>query len=614
MTDLQAANVNHLWATLLIEELVRNGVDTFCVAPGSRSTPLVVALARNDRARPIVHYDERGAAFHALGYGRVTGVPAVVLTTSGSALANVWPAVVEASLERVPLLVLSGDRPPELQDAGANQTMDQVKFFGGYADWSATLPCPSADIDPAVVLTTVDQAVSRCRGPSGGAVHINCMFREPLAPTDQGEDFEAYLEPVRGWRDAGRPYTRYVNPPVRVGPELLAEVAELAAGRSRGLLVAGRLADPAAPAAVADLAEALGWPLLPDVTSGLRLDGRPGTAVPYHDVLLGCEEFMQRHPIEAVIHVGGRWTSRRLPDYLAAVPPKDYVVVDEHPDRQDPIHRATRRFQLPVTEFCRALKAVVGNSRASGDAVKAAPAGEAGGAPDAGWLASWQRASEHVGRRFDELFPRHTKLSEPSVAWLVSRHIGAGEGLYLASSMPVRDVDTFGCARPAPPVVAANRGASGVDGTIATATGFARGLGECVTLMIGDQAFLHDLNSLRLARTLDTPFVIVALNNDGGGIFSFLPIAGFSDVFERYFGAPHGMTFEHAAAMFGLEYARPSTASEFVDAYGQARGRVGVTVIEVQTARRENVDLHLRLRKVALEGLAEVVTGSRTGC
>ena len=154
MTDRQAPNLNHLWATLLIEELVRNGIDTFCVAPGSRSTPLVVAVARHTRVRSIVHYDERGAAFHALGYGRATGVPAVVLTTSGSALANVWPAVVEASLERVPLLVLSGDRPPELQDVGANQAMDQVKFFGGYVEWSATLPCPSTSIDPAVVLTT----------------------------------------------------------------------------------------------------------------------------------------------------------------------------------------------------------------------------------------------------------------------------------------------------------------------------------------------------------------------------------------------------------------------------------------------------------------------------
>ena len=603
MTDLQAPNVNHLWATLLIEELVRNGIHTFCVAPGSRSTPLVVAVAGNDRARAIVHYDERGAAFHALGCGRATGVPAVVLTTSGSALANVWPAVVEASLERVPLLVLSGDRPPELQDAGANQAMDQVKFFGAYAEWSATLPCPSTRIDPAVVLTTVDQAVSRCSSPSGGAVHINCMFREPLAPTDQGEDFGAYLEPVRAWRDADQPYTRYESAPARAESKLLADVAELVARRPRGLVVAGRLAGPAECAAVADLADALGWPLLPDVTSGLRLDSRPGAVVPYQDVLLGSQEFMRQHPIEAVIHVGGRFTSRRLPDHLEAVRPRDYVVVDEHPDRQDPIHRATKRFQLPVAEFGGALRTVVADARASGGAANAAAAREPGGAPDAGWLASWQRASEHVGGRLDELLSQDQTLNEPKVARLVSRHIGADEGLYLASSMPVRDMDTFGCPRPDPVVVAANRGASGVDGTIATATGFARGLGQCVTLMVGDQAFLHDLNSLGLCRTLGTPFVVVVLNNDGGGIFSFLPIAGFSDVFEPYFGVPHGMTFKHAAAQFDIEYAGPATADEFVDAYTQARSRGGATVIEVQTTRRDNYDLHVSLRKAALKGL-----------
>ncbi len=600
MTNPQAPNVNHLWATLLIEELVRNGVDTFCVAPGSRSTPLVVALARNGRARDIIHYDERGTAFHALGYGRAAGAPAAVVTTSGSALANVWPAVVEASLDRVPLLVLSGDRPPEIQDAGANQTMDQVKFFGEYAEWSASLPCPSTRIDPAVVLTTVDQAVSRCLGPSAGAVHVNCMFREPLAPTEQGEEFDAYLEPVCAWRDSGQAYTRYERATARPGPDLLTEVAALARRRPHGVLVAGRLADSSARAAVGDLAEALGWPLLADVMSGLRLDSRPGAAVAYHDILIGSEEFMQRHPIEAVIHVGGRLTSRRLPDLLEVVRPADYVVVDDHPDRQDPIHRATRRFRLPVVEFCKAFREMVGNAGEARNAVDAEAAGRAG---DPDWLASWQRAAEHVGRRFFTSLSEDQTLSEPKVAWLVSRHIGAGEGLYLASSMPVRDMDTFGCPRPEPVVVEANRGASGVDGTIATATGFARGLDKCVTLMIGDVAFLHDLNSLRLLRTLDTPFVIVLLNNDGGGIFSFLPIAGFSDVFERYFGAPHGMTFEHAAALFDVDYARLSSADAFVDAYDQARRRPGATVIEVRTGRQDNYNLHLGLRKAAMEGL-----------
>lgn len=585
-----AANLSHLWAGLLVEELVRNGIDAFCVAPGSRSAPLAVAVARHPRVRGIVHYDERGAAFHALGYARAAGTPAAVVTTSGSALANVWPAVVEASLDRVPLLVLSGDRPPELQDAGANQTMDQVRFFRGYAEWSGTLPCPSADIDPAVVLTTVDQAVSRCRGPAGGAVHLNCMFREPLAPTDQGEDFGPYLAPLDAWRAGERPYTRYESESARPGREVLDRLAALVARRPRGIVAAGRLADPAARRAAADLAVSLGWPLLPDVTSGLRLDDRPGNSVPYHDTLLASETFVQRRRIEAVIHLGGRLTSRRLMDRLEAFPPGDYVVVDDHPHRQDPIHRATQRLRLPVAEFCKALGEHVGET-----------VGQAPG--DADWLASWRQASERVGRGFAACFTRDPDLSEPKAAWLVSRRMGAGEGLFLASSMPVRDMDAFGCPRPGPVAVAANRGASGVDGAIAAAAGFARGLGRPTTLLVGDVAFLHDLNSLRLARDLDTPLVIVVLNNDGGGIFSFLPIAGFPDVFERYFAAPHGMTFEHAAALFGLAYARPSSDDEFIAAYDEARRRTASTLIEVRTRRRENRDLHLSLRQAALEGI-----------
>ena len=586
-----AANLNHLWAGLLVEELVRNGIDAFCVAPGSRSAPLVVAAARHRQARAMVHYDERGAAFHALGHARAAGAPAAVVTTSGSALANVWPAVVEASLERVPLLVLSGDRPPELQDAGANQTMDQVGFFRGYAEWSATLPCPSRSIDPSVVLTTVDQAVSRCRGPSGGAVHLNCMFREPLAPTDEGEDFEPYLAPLEAWRAGERPYTRYESAPARPSREALDRLAALVGRRPRGILVAGRLADPAARRAAADLAVSLGWPLLPDVTSGLRLDGRPGNSVHYHDTLLSSETFMRRRRIEAVIHLGGRLTSRRLMDHLEAVRPGDYVVVDDHPHRQDPIHRATQRLRLPVAAFCESLKERVGEA-----------VGQAAGGAD--WLAGWRQASERVGRGFAECFNRDRGLNEPKVAWLVSRRMGAGEGLFLASSMPVRDMDAFGCPRPDdPPSVAANRGASGVDGAIATAAGFARGLGRPTTLLVGDAAFLHDLNSLGLARDLRTPLVVVILNNDGGGIFSFLPIAGFPDVFERYFAAPHGMTFEHAAALFDAAYARPSTTDEFVAAYDEARRRPAATLIEVRTRREENRDIHLGLRQAALEGV-----------
>ena len=580
---IDAPNLNHLWTALLVEELVRNGVDTFCIAPGSRSAPLSVAIARHDRARCIVHHDERGAAFHALAYARASGTPAVVVTTSGSALANVWPAVVEASLAQIPLLVLSADRPPELQDTGANQTMDQVGFFGDFVQWSANLPCPSKSIDPAVVLTTADQAVSRCSAATRGAVHVNCMFREPLAPTDLGECYDAYLEPVRGWCESGRVYTRYEHPSVLPAHESLAEVVELVRRSPRGLLVAGPLPGAAAREAVVKLAESMRWPLLADVTSGLRLDSRPRTIVPYHDVLLSSEAFMQRRRIQTVLQLGGRLTSNRLLERLDGARPEEYIVVDDHPSRHDPVHRVTKRFRLPVSAFCATLGGLVGD------------------AGDSDWTAGWREASECVGRAFAARFARDADLNEPKAAWLVSRHIGAGDGLYLASSMPVRDMDIFGCPRPEPVRVGANRGASGIDGAIASATGFARGLGKPTTLIVGDVAFLHDLNSLSLVHTLDAPLVIVLVNNDGGGIFSFLPIADHPDVFERCFGTPHGMTFEPAASLFGLEYVGPASTDEFVRAYQGARHRAGTTLIEVKTGRQDNYDEHVSLRNAALK-------------
>ena len=582
---IRAANLNHLWAALLIEECVRNGVDTFCICPGSRSAPLTVSVARNEGACAVVHYDERGAAFYALGYARVTGIPAALITTSGSALANVWPAVVEASLERVPLLVLSADRPPELQDTGANQTMDQVKFFGAYTRWSAQLPCPSVDIDPAMVLSTVDQAVSRCLGPERGVVHINCMFREPLAPTHEGKSFDAYLEPVRAWCEVGEIYTRYDTPSRRIPYGSVADVAAIARRSAHGLVVAGRLPDSRARRATVALSEVLGWPLLADVSSGLRLDSRPSTLVPHQDIVLSSEAFRQRHPVQCVLHVGGRLTSKRLLGFLQAVRPRHYVVVDDHPERLDPIHRVTRRLRIPVDAFCDALRDLAGSVESGA------------------WLASWREASERVERAFTAAFSTPQVLSEPLVSWLVSRHIGAGEGLFLASSMPIRDMDTYGAACTEGVEVGANRGASGVDGTIASAAGFARGLRRPVTLVAGDLALLHDLNSLRLLRGLDTPMAIVLLNNDGGGIFSFLPIAEFSDVFEPFFATPHGMTFEHAAALFGLEYVRTSSTEEFVDAYVRARRGAGATLMEVRTERRENRRVHEMLQSVGVQAV-----------
>ncbi len=568
-----SAQANLLWARLIVEELVRCGVDFFCVAPGSRSTPLVAALAGNEEATKLVHFDERGTAFAALGHARATGRPAAWITTSGTAVANGLPAVVEAATDGVPMILMTADRPPELRQTGANQTIDQPDIFGDFVRWRFDLPAPSLEIDPAMVLTTIDQAAYRASRSPQGPVHLNLMFREPFLP-----DPEAEQEPLRApasWLKKGGPYTRYAATKPAVDDVEIENLRDVLHPAKRGLVVAGRLASREQGEAVLRLAESFGWPLLPDVSSQVRLGADSESLVAHYDALLASETFAGAHAPEAVLHVGGRSLSKRLEQFLSRSRPDPYVVVRENPFRLDPHHRVTHSVEADVVGFCAAHSRVTDHH----------PTPE-----NNSWLASWREASDEAARRLDGLLSGATEPSEPLVARLVSRNIPADHGLVVASSMPIRDVDTYATTDGAPVPVAANRGASGIDGTVATAAGFARGLGRPVTLLIGDLALLHDLNSLAMLR--DLRVVVVVLNNDGGGIFSFLPVAGHEEFFEPYFGTPQGVDFEQAAKMFGLAYELPDTTNEFLEAYRLACARDGSTLIEVKTDREENVALH----------------------
>ena len=572
------SNINRLWADLIVEELVRSGVDFFCLAPGSRSTPLTTAVASHPKARHVMHYDERGAAFFALGYARATRRPAVWITTSGTALANGFPAIVEASTDGVPMLLLTADRPPELRHTGANQTIDQVKLFGDAVRWFVDLPTPTTAIDPAMVLTTIDQAVYRAARAPQGPVHVNCMFREPLAPTPDEQDYGAYTAGLASWVDDEQPYTRYAETQRAADPEELDRLGAMLRGVERGLIVAGKLDTPAQGEAVLRLADRSGWPLLPDVGSQIRLGkGASEPIIGYFDQILGSEAFQQDHAPEVVLHVGGRPTSKRLLQFLARYRPQVYVVVNDKPFRLDPNHQATHRLESDVTAFCDALA----------DAIDFQPE------KTAPWLAVWRTASSIAETVLDAFFDGADALNEPLIARLLSQTIPDGHGLVLANSMPVRDADMFAALDgPAVPV-ATNRGASGIDGTVATAAGFSEGLNAPATLLIGDLALLHDLNSLALSR--NRPVVVVVLNNDGGGIFHFLPIARHEEVFEPYFGTPHGLTFEAAATLFGLEYHHPTTPQDFLNAHRTASEKATGSIIEVTTERRANHALHQQI-------------------
>lgn len=570
-----APNLNRLWADLLIEELVRCGVTQFCLAPGSRSSPLAVAVLLHPAAKHLVHFDERGTAFAALGHARATGRPACWITTSGTAVANGLPAIVEASVDGVPLIALTADRPPELRRTGANQTIDQPRIFGEYVRWDFDLPAPSPEVDPAFVLTTVDQAVHRAMHPRG-PVHMNAMFREPLAPEPDGQP----LPPLPDrWINSRRPFTSYPS-----APRLIDDVSDVAARLSsieRGLVVAGRLRSRREGVAALRLAEHLGWPLVADVNSQIRTGTSSPALCAYGDLVVASDTFQTRHAPTAVIQVGARGASKRISRVIAAARPDPLLVISDDPGRFDPDHRVTDRIQGDVVQICDAM-------------VGSLPRNAAGD-----WMENWRRASESVGAMLDDRL-QGDELSEPLTARLVAELLPDDHALVVGSSMPVRDVDTF--ARPGgPPVpILANRGASGIDGTIATAAGVARGLGRPVTVLLGDLAFLHDLNSLALLRAADQPPVtIVVINNDGGGIFHFLPIARHAEIFEPLFGTPHGMDFSSAAAQFGVEYQRPGAGQLAVSLAGaMTSGRS--SIVEVVTNRRRNRQLHEELLDAAV--------------
>ncbi len=566
-------NLNLAWARLIIEELVRCGVRACCMASGSRNSPLVVAAAEHARMQTVIHHDERGAAFFALGHARATGVPCAWLTTSGTAAANGLPAVVEASRASAPLIALTADRPPELRDAGANQAIDQVKLYGDNVRWFFDLPCPTPDIDPAFVLTTIDQAVHRACSAPAGPVHLNCMFREPLV--GDRDVASPVLAPLQDWRERDAPYTNYPESRPTLQSEALQHIASVVKVASRGLLLVGQLDSTAETSVLSSFAAGLGWPVLADVTSGLRLRPAGYPRAPYYDQLLLSDAAATVLAPDVVLHVGGRMTSRRLQQYLVKQRCETYIHVSAGPGRQDPGHLVSLHAQSDPSEFCTALSPLLGES----DHEK--------------WVKAWETKGEGLDSIVDATLGETQSVSEPGVARSVSRSLPAGHGLFLGSSMPIRDMDAYGYAEGKALAVAANRGASGIDGTLASAAGYAAGLDCPVTVVAGDLACLHDINSLALVAR--RPITLVIVNNDGGGIFSFLPIAEQEDVFESHFGTPHGFTFEGAAGMYGINYASPDTQAAFDSVYADAVEFGRASIIEVRTERDSNLELHRKL-------------------
>jgi 2-succinyl-5-enolpyruvyl-6-hydroxy-3-cyclohexene-1-carboxylate synthase len=553
----------------LVDEWARAGVTDAVVAPGSRSTPLALALVADERLRVHVHHDERSAGFLALGLGLATGRPAVVLCTSGTAAAELHPAVVEAHQAEVPMIVATADRPPELHDVAAPQTIDQQHLFTRAVRWFHD-PGVADDAASAAWRSLASRSVAEATGPSPGPVHLNLPFRDPLVG-DPG--------PLPEGRPGGAPWhVARAGAPVLDADEL--DELCVALEHQRGVIVAGNGAGAAEP--VHELAQATGWPVLADPLSGCRVPAP--TTVAAFDSLLRHPGFAADHTPTVVLRLGRPPASKVLAQWLAGSGARQVQVAGPGA-WADPERTASWIVEAEPGSLCAALA-----SRLTG----------ATGTP---WASRWAAAERRAQRAIDVALANHPEPNEPQVARHVSAALPHGASLVVSSSMPVRDVEWYAEPRIGVRVVA-NRGANGIDGVVSTAVGVALGTGRRTALLIGDIAFLHDANGLLgAARGIDLTVVVV--DNDGGGIFSFLPQATAMDEerFELLFGTPHGVDPLLVALAHGAVGIDVKAAHDVAPVVAGSMEEGGLRVVRVATDRRANVAIHDELHRAVAAAL-----------
>jgi 2-succinyl-5-enolpyruvyl-6-hydroxy-3-cyclohexene-1-carboxylate synthase len=571
------------FALTLVDELARAGVTDACLAPGSRSAPLALALAEHPGIGVHVHLDERSAAFFALGAAKRSGRPVVVVCTSGTAAANFHPAVLEADHARVPLLVLTADRPPELRGTGANQATDQLKLYGPAVRWFCEVGVPADD--PAAGRywrSLASRAFAEAAGPPAGPVHLNLAFADPLVPLDPAPDPGRRLagEPAPG-RPGGAPWTAAPAGVRAAADGDVAALAEAVRAEARGLLVVGWGAG-LDPAAVDAFAAASGWPVLADPLSGAR---RGPAAVSTYDGLVRAPRFAAGHRPDLVVRVGGAPTSKALTAWLDETVPQ--VLVDPAGGWLDP----GRSVSLRLT--------------ADPSALLAAVAARLDGRGPGPWLGQWLAAEGLAREAIDGLLEEWTEPFEGRVARDLVAWMPDGGTLVVGSSMPVRDVDAF--ARPREGLrLLANRGLSGIDGFVATALGVAAAGEEPVAALCGDLTLLHDASSLLGAAGRPRGAVLVVCDNDGGGIFSFLPQARLpAELFEPLFGTPHGLDLAALAAAARVPSRVVEKAADLVPALDAALASGGTQLVVVRGDRAANLARHLALT----EAVAAAVGG-----
>ncbi len=558
---LTPGDLNAALSRTLVDEWARAGVETAAVSPGSRSTPLALALAADERIAVDVFLDERSGSFFALGAAKASGRPAIVLCTSGTAAAEFHPAVLEAFHARVPLIVCTADRPPELRDTGAGQTVDQLKLYGDALRWFAEVGAPSeSEVTTPYWRSVGARSAAAACGPPAGPVHLNLAFREPLVPT--GVDIT--LPPSRA---GGAPWVTSTIRWPRPDPVDVDRLAHLIAAETRGVIVVGWGAD-VDPEVVERFAGVARWPVFADPISGAR---QGPNAISTYDALLRSPGVATSLRPDVVVRLGAPLTGKVATSWLDASVPQ--VLVDPDGAWLDP-NRASAEH-------------IVADPSALLDAVSLRGPARS----QSFWLRAWQEAEGAARRSMDRLLDSWTEPFEGRIARDLVAGLGTGSTLVVGSSMPVRDVETFAAPRTGVRFLS-NRGVNGIDGFVSTVLGAASQSTGPVVALCGDLTFLHDSGGLLGAgrRGVEATFVVV--DNDGGGIFNFLPQAGATADFELLFGTPQGVDLSRLAAVHGIQSESVTTADALVPAVHRAIAAGGVRLVVVRTDRVDNVARH----------------------
>ncbi len=550
-------NLNQVWSYVLTETLKRLGLNCAVICPGSRSTPLTLAFVEqipDIEAIPIL--DERSAAFFALGQAKATGKPVVLVCTSGTAGANFYPAVIEARESRVPLLILTTDRPAELRDCHSGQTIDQVKLYGNYPNWQGELATPSLDIGMLGYLRqTVIHAWERCQFPNSGAVHLNIPFRDPLAPIPDGTNITLDVEDFfSGIVSTPLPITHY---PLPITP------------CQKGIIIAG-VAQPQDPErycrAIANLCQSLQWPVLAEGLSPVRnyshLNPR---IISTYDLILRNQQIAQELTPEIVIQIGEMPTSKVLRNWLITTKPQR-LIIDKCDQNLDPLHGKTTHLRMSVTEIGKLqFQQLVEDE----------------------YVRKWVTIERKVRKNIDDNFDKIDELIESKAAWLISQTLPPATPLFIANSMPVRDVEFFWKPNHLRTEPYFNRGANGIDGTLSTALGIAHNQQSSV-MFTGDLSLLHDTNGFLIRNKFIGHLTIILINNNGGGIFEMLPIAKFNPPFEEFFATPQNIDFSQLCATYNVQYELISSWKDLKDRL-KYLPKTGIRVLEIKTNRKRDV-------------------------